>query len=101
MIKAVKGNWVEIETQVLSAEERAPQVPEDTKDTPLLMWARGYLVNETAALGSPVTIETVNERKIEGKLVEVNPRYDHDYGQTITELISTGIDLKKDLGGIE
>ncbi len=99
MNKAIKGDWVEIETQVLSAQGRAPQVPDDTKQTPLLMWARGYLVSDEAALGSKVIIETVTERRIEGKLVEVNPRYAHDYGQTVTELISTGMDLKKDLGG--
>ena len=38
MDKAKKNDWVEIENLVLTPDERAPQVPDDTKATPLMMW---------------------------------------------------------------
>ena len=40
---AKKGDWVLIHKIVLSPEERAPQVPDDTKKVPLEMWIKGYL----------------------------------------------------------
>ncbi|GAU79262.1 2-amino-4-oxopentanoate thiolase subunit OrtA [Fusibacter sp. 3D3] len=101
MSKATNGCWVEIETQVLSSSERAPQIPLDTKKTPLLMWTRGFLVEDEAELDMMVTIETLCERKVQGKLVEINPRYDHDYGETVMALLETGVRIRKDLGGIK
>ncbi|NYB75393.1 2-amino-4-ketopentanoate thiolase, partial [Sedimentibacter hydroxybenzoicus DSM 7310] len=41
MIK--KGEWVLIHRNVLEPSERAPQVPDDTKQVPLEMWIKGYL----------------------------------------------------------
>jgi len=101
MMKATKGCWVEIETEVLKASERASTIPEDTKKTPLLMWARGFLVDEKAVTGEDVSIKTLCDRTLTGKLVEVNPRYEHDYGETVMELLETGVNLKRDLGGVE
>ncbi|MEG0391886.1 MAG: 2-amino-4-oxopentanoate thiolase subunit OrtA [Anaerovoracaceae bacterium] len=81
-----KGEWVRIHKIILSPEERAPQVPEDTKKVPLELWVKGYL-SAPAELGEEVEIETVTGRKEQGTLIEVNPHYDHDYGTFIPELL--------------
>ncbi len=44
MNSAKKGDWVQIHQIVLKPEERAPQVPEDTKKVPLEFWVKGYAV---------------------------------------------------------
>ena len=100
MKSAIKGSWVEVEMEVLAIGERAPQVPEDTQKTPLMMWAKGFLVDEQAEVGEDVTIKTLSNRVLSGKLVGVQPRYEHDYGNTVNELLETGIALKDDLGGM-
>lgn len=99
MNMAVKNDWVEVEVVVLRADERAPQVPEDTKKVPLMMWTRGFLVGESASLGEEVMIKTLCDRLITGKLVDTQPRYNHDYGETVAELLSTGVNVRADLGG--
>ena len=101
MKTAVKNDWIEIELVVLKAEERAPQIPEDTKKVPLMMWTRGFLVNDYANLGEDVMIKTLCNRLITGKLVDTEPRYSHDYGETVAELLSTGVNVRADLGGIK
>ena len=35
-----KGTWVLIHRNILEPEERAPQVPDDTKKVPLEMWIK-------------------------------------------------------------
>jgi len=100
MDNVLKGAWVEIENQVLAAGERAPQVPDDTKKTPLMMWTRGFLMEESASLGDVVTVRTLAGRLVEGKLVDVNPRYVHDFGNSVLELLETGVDLREDLSDI-
>lgn len=85
MIK--KGEWVRIHKIILQPSERAPQVPEDTKKVPLEMWDKGFL-QEDAEMGSEVTIETVTGRKETGKLIEVNPYYEHDFGKFVPELLA-------------
>lgn len=97
MEKATKGSWVEIENTVLSEDSRAPQVPEDTKKTPLMMWTRGLLIDDEAEIGQTVKINTLSGRIAEGKLVDIKPRYAHDFGYPVMELIESGITLKDDL----
>lgn len=99
MEKAMQGTWVEIENIVLSQSLRAPQVPEDTKRTPLMMWTRGVLINDEAEIGEIVKVKTLSGRIAEGKLVEAKPRYAHDFGYPVIELIETGLALRNDLGG--
>lgn len=81
-----KGEWVRIYKIILQPSERAPQVPDDTKKVPLELWVKGFLTNE-AEMGENVEIETVTGRTEEGKLIEVNPYYTHDYGKFIPELL--------------
>lgn len=85
MIK--KGEWVRIHKIILEPSERAPQVPDDTKASPLEMWDKGFLQAD-AEIGDEVEIETVTGRKETGKLIEVNSYYTHDFGKFIPELLT-------------
>jgi len=96
-MQAKKGDWVEIENIVLQPEERAENLPEDTKKTPLKIWVRGFLETDRSNIGDEVEITTLTERKIIGKLIDMNPRHIHNYGDTIEELIQLGEELKKEL----
>ncbi|MCT4562924.1 MAG: 2-amino-4-oxopentanoate thiolase subunit OrtA [Maledivibacter sp.] len=96
-MKARKGDWVEIENLILQPEERSTNLPEDTRKVPLNMWVRGFLQTDEAEVGEEVEIITLTERKISGKLVEMAPRHNYDYGDTIIELIQIGEELKREL----
>lgn len=98
MIK--KGQWVSIHNIVLEPDERAPQVPEDTKKVPLEMWVKGFLIND-AEIGDEASIETMTGRIVKGKLLEVNPSYEHSFGDCVPELLQIGLQLRKILFGGE
>ncbi len=88
-----KGTYVEITKEVLTKEQRAPQVPEDTKNTPLLMKVKGFLTQD-GTIGEEVTIKTVLNRELKGKLTSDNPRYSHDFGDIVPELFKVREGLK-------
>ncbi len=94
-MKAKKDDWVRIYTRLLDAGNRAPQVPEDTKKVPFEMWDKGFLQNESAEVGEEVTIETMVGRKVVGTLREVNPAYDHSFGNCVPEILVIDHSLKK------
>lgn len=77
MIKV--GTWVEVERVVLNPEERSISIPEDTKETPLKMWIKGFTLRE-CNIGEYVQIETIIGRKEEGILVKVEPNFNHGFG---------------------
>lgn len=85
-----KGTWVEIERVLLKPEERAPQVPEDTRRVPYVMRVSGFLEND-ADIGEEVRIKTLSGRIVEGSLSMVRPHYDHSFGDTVEELLTIGI----------
>lgn len=87
MIK--KNAWVQIHSNILEPHERAPQVPEDTKALPLEMWINGVL-QEDANIGDEVTILTRTKRTEKGRLLTENPRYSHDFGDYVPELLVIG-----------
>lgn len=93
-----KGTWVKIEHQVLSNTQRAPQLPDDTKEVPFIMWTKGFLV-EDAEMNNEVTVETLTGRHVTGTLMEVEPSYNHNYGTYIPELVRIGKDLRKERWG--
>lgn len=95
---ARSGDWVEIWKIVLPAGERASQVPQDTAVVPLEMRLRGFLLTKEAELGQDVVIQTRIGREIEGRLVDLSPRYDHDFGRPQPELLAIGQELRKILG---
>lgn len=90
MNKILAGTWVEIEKVLLTPEQRAPQVPEDTRATPYVMKVAGFLVAE-AELGSETEIKTLSGRKVSGILKVVRPHYEHSFGETIEELLTIGL----------
>ncbi|WP_026894174.1 2-amino-4-oxopentanoate thiolase subunit OrtA [Clostridiisalibacter paucivorans] len=98
---AKKGDWVRIYNIVLTSEERAPQVPDDTKKVSLEMWDKGFLLNDEAKIGDEVEVETYIGRKIKGKMVEINPQYKHNYGEYVPELSYIGRQLRSILEGGE
>lgn len=93
-MKAKKGQWVKIHSIVFTSDERAPQVPDDTKKVPLEMWVKGYILDD-AELGDLVKVKTMTGRIVEGNLLEINPTYKHSYGDHIPELLEIGTQLRK------
>lgn len=91
IIKA--GSWVQIHQIILPAEERAPQVPEDTKKVPLELKVKGILKKD-AEIGDQVEIESVIGRTHKGKLIEKNPSYEHKFGKMIPELLQIGPQIR-------
>ena len=67
-----KGTWVRIKKILLPVGQRAPQDPEDTRNTPLVMWTKGFLAAD-ANLGDEVQVTTAADRVETGTLVEVDP----------------------------
>lgn len=92
----LKGSFVEIETVILTKEQRAPQIPEDTKNVPLLMITKGIL-QKNAQIGEEVIIKTITGRFEKGVLKEVNPAYLHHYGDFVVELLEVKEIIKKEM----
>ncbi|MEG0291680.1 MAG: 2-amino-4-oxopentanoate thiolase subunit OrtA [Anaerovoracaceae bacterium] len=93
-----KGEWVRIHKIILTPAERAPQVPDDTKEVPLEMWVKGFLQAD-AEIGAEVEIETVTGRRETGTLVELNPYYTHDFGKFVPELVAIDKQVREILFG--
>lgn len=87
---AKRGDWVRIHNVVLEVGQRATNIPEDTQNVPLEMWVKGFLLDEGANIGDNVKVETYIGRTVEGKLLEVNPYYKHDFGKCVPELLYIG-----------
>jgi hypothetical protein len=96
MIK--KGEWVRIHKIILQPHERAPQIPDETKKHPLEMWVKGYL-DADANTGDEVSITTAAGRKETGKLIEVNPHYEHSFGKFVPELLTIDRQVREILFG--
>ena len=95
---ANKGDWVLVHTVVLKPEQRATQVPEDTRRMPLEMWTKGYL-RADAQIGDEAEIVTRTKRTARGTLIEVNPQHRHSYGELSPELLQIGDTLRDLLFG--
>jgi 2-amino-4-ketopentanoate thiolase alpha subunit len=91
MTQVKAGTWVEIEKTLMTPEERAPTLPEDTKKVPYMLNVSGFLLEE-AEFGSPARIRTLIGRELEGTLKRVNPSYDHNFGEVVPELLSIGLE---------
>jgi len=92
--RIAKETWVEIHSILLDRGERAPQVPQDTRELPLEMKVKGFLLHD-AALGDEVEIVTASGRRITGTLSIVNPSYDHLFGPPIPELSTIGREVRE------
>ncbi|SHJ88532.1 hypothetical protein SAMN02745227_00958 [Anaerobranca californiensis DSM 14826] len=93
MEKIPQGTYVEITKEVLPKGERAPQVPSDTQNTPLLLKVKGFL-QTPSIVGEEVEIKTVLGRKITGVLTNPNPRYTHDFGDVVPQLFKVRESIK-------
>lgn len=93
-----KNSWVLIHKIVLESKERATNLPDDTKQVPLEMWVKGFLV-EDANIGDNVKVKTLTNRLEEGKLLEENPSYKHNYGDFVPEILVIDKIVKKTLYG--
>jgi 2-amino-4-ketopentanoate thiolase alpha subunit len=92
--KAKQGDWVQIHNIILTPGQRAPQVPDDTKQVPLEMWLKGFLNEAEAELEQEVSITTVTGRRVSGRLVAIAPAYPHNFGQPVQELLTLGSELR-------
>ena len=92
MIK--KDSWVRIHSIALQPEERAANIPDDSKKVPLEFWTKGYLQAD-AEMGAEVEVLTKAGRLVKGTLVEVNPQYQLDYGKLVPELLRIGEDARR------
>lgn len=95
MIK--KGTWVEIEQIVLKPEERAQNIPEETRITPLKCWIRGNCLKD-CEIGEEAEVETNIGRVVKGTVVEAEPGYNYVYGKYVPELSNIGKQAKKIIG---
>lgn len=93
-----KGRWVEVYRVVLPAGQRAPQVPDDTKQVPLEMRVKGFLEKD-AKIGDEVTVTTAVGRSVTGKLTAVNPAYTHGFGEPIEQLVTIGRQVRRIVAG--
>ena len=93
-----KGTWIEIEEEVLSPEDRSSAIPDETKKTPLRMWAKGHCLSE-CNIGDTVKIETVTGRILSGIVTEEKPRFTHDYGDFVEEIMYIGPQAREMLWG--
>lgn len=95
MATANHGDWVQIHSVILPADQRAPHIPAETQKVPLEMRAKGFLLDCQAAIGDQVTVRTAAARMLTGKLIAINPRYLFDYGEPQPELLSIGQELRE------
>lgn len=87
MIK--KGTWVEIEEVVLTPEDRAQNIPEETRKTPLKCWIRGNCLSD-CEIGDEVEVETNVGRISKGKVIDIEPGYYHSFGKYVAEISYIG-----------
>ena len=94
MLDAKKGDLVKIHKIILEPDERTGNLPSSTKSVPYECWIKGFLLDKNAKLGNEVKIETLIGREISGTLFEVNPTYNHDFGESPKEILSVGNEVK-------
>ncbi len=89
-----KGTWVEIEQVVLQPAERSTALPEDTKKVPYILRVSGFL-EQDAEIGQNVEIKTIIGRVLSGKLIVINPSYQHSFGTVVPELLTIGTEYEE------
>ncbi len=94
MSKIAQGTWVEIQQIVLRPEERATNLPDDTRQTPYVLRVSGFLIDE-AELGQTARIRTIIGRELTGELKTINPSYNHSFGTLVPELLTIGTEAER------
>jgi translation elongation factor EF-Tu-like GTPase len=83
------GVWVQIRANILEKGQRAVGIPENTAETPLVMWVKGYLLDD-AEVGEVVSVRTVTGRVERGVLEVVEPVHVLGYGDFVPEILEIG-----------
>lgn len=94
MADAKRDDLVQIHKIILEPDQRPDNLPARTKSVPYECWIKGFLVDENANIGDEVTIQTFIGREISGILYQVNPVYDHNFGEPQKELLSIGNEVR-------
>lgn len=94
-MQAKQGQWVQVHNIVLKSDQRAANLPDDTKKVDLEMWVKGNITADTE-VGGECEVITMTGRTVKGTLVEIEPRYAHDFGDYVPELDA----VKKQARGI-
>jgi 2-amino-4-ketopentanoate thiolase alpha subunit len=92
------GAWVEVQQVILTAGNRAPNVPADTAAVDFVARIRGFL-SADARLGDEATVRTLAGRSVTGRLTVVNPRNPADFGDPVPELLRLGESAREALDG--
>ncbi|TVP85501.1 MAG: 2-amino-4-ketopentanoate thiolase [Acholeplasmataceae bacterium] len=77
-----KMTFVQIIKTILKPEERAPQVPQDTKRVPFEFRLKGKLLTP-GNIGDEVDIVTETGRVETGRLLQVEPHFTHSFGHHV------------------
>jgi hypothetical protein len=101
MSNAKKGQYVEIQVELLNPHQRSTRLPDDTKKLAYIARIKGFLNVETASIGDTVKINSPIGRTIEGTLIGINPPFVHDFGAQVPELLDIGNELRNILSNIE
>jgi 2-amino-4-ketopentanoate thiolase alpha subunit len=91
--RCLTGQWVEVERVLLEPADRAANLPEETASKPLLVWVKGFALDE-AALGEECAVETMTGRTVSGSLSDLDPAYTHTFGSQPPEIAGVGRDLR-------
>ncbi len=95
---ARKGDLVQIHMTILAPEDRPVTLPEATRRVPYEGWIKGYLLDDEAEIGQTVRIESFIGRELSGTLVNINPTYNHNFGEPQPALDAIGPEAWKRLG---
>lgn len=87
------GDWVEVRATLLEPADRAPNLPPETAEKPLLMWVKGFATS-AASLGEEVTVETMTGRRVTGEMTAIDPGYHHTFGDPPREISRIGRDVR-------
>jgi len=85
---------VEIAQVVLQPAERSTALPEDTKKVPYILRVSGFL-EQDAEIGQNVEVKTIIGRVLSGKLIVINPSYQHSFGTVVPELLTIGTEYEE------
>ena len=91
-----KGSFVRIRKTLLKPNERSQNLPKETSLVPFKMWVKGFLQDD-ADLFEIVTIKTITGRLETGRLKEVLPKYKHNYGDFIPEILKINDIILQDM----
>ncbi|MBT9134751.1 MAG: 2-amino-4-ketopentanoate thiolase alpha subunit [Firmicutes bacterium] len=90
------GQFVEISWIAIDVSERAANVPESTRQVPLVARVKGFAL-ERGEMGQETEVLTLAGRRIRGTLINLSPRHNHGFGEPQPELLRVGGELRREL----